>query len=323
MNEVRPNVFVSACLEFDHCRFDGTMIADEYVRRMKDTVNIIQVCPELMIGLGAPREAVRLVKRHGEDQKLLSSVHGYDYTDKMETFVSSYIDKLKTKDIDGFLLKAKSPTCGVGDVKVYRDVGKANLHVGRADGYYGAAIKDHFPAHPIETERRISNYQIRENFFTHVFTMARFRQAKTSGEAKDLVRFHTVHKYLFMSYDQNRMTELGRILANHDKRPIEEVASRYETKLRELLHLEPSQKRRVNTLTHIYGYFKKDLSTAEKEYYFDALDDYIDHRIPYSSVLYILKGFAVRFGQKYLLDQIIFEPFPKSLTLVMDSGNKI
>lgn len=323
MNDVRPNVFVSACLEFEHCRFDGTMIADEYVKRMKDEMNLIRVCPELMIGLGAPREAVRLVEREGEDRKLLSSVHGYDYTAKMEAFLASYMEDLKTKDIDGFLLKAKSPTCGVGDVKVYRDVGKANLHVGRADGYYGVAIKEHYPAHPIETERRISNYQIRENFFIHIYTMARFRQAKASGAHKDLVRFHTVHKYLFMSYDQNRMTKLGRILANHEKLAFDAVVDLYESTLRELLHLEPSQKRRVNTLTHIYGYFKKELSNAEKEYYFDALDDYIDHRIPYSSVLYILKGFAVRFQQSYLLDQIIFEPFPKSLTLVMDSGNKI
>lgn len=323
MNEVRPNVFVSACLEFESCRFDGTMISDAYVKRMKDVVNIIRVCPELMIGLGAPREAVRLVKRKGESQQLLSSVHGYDYTDKMDQFITGYIDKLKHKQVDGFLLKAKSPTCGIGDVKVYQDIGKAQLDTARKDGMYGEAIKANFPNYPIETERRISNYNIRELFFTHVFTMARFRQVKENFTYKAFVEFHTVNKYLFMSYHQATMTKLGQLLANHDKLPHQEVVEQYETVLRELLHMEPTRKRRINTLTHIYGYFKKDLSTEEKEYYFNALDDYLDFRIPYSSVLYILKGFAVRFQQEYLLKQTIFQPFPKELTLVLDSGNKI
>ena len=323
MSDVRPNVFVSACLEYDACRFDGTMISDDYVKRMKDVVNVIRVCPELMIGLGAPREAVRLVQRKDEEQKLLSSVHGHDYTEKMDHFITSYIDKLKNKDVDGFLLKAKSPTCGIGDVKVYQDIGKAQMSSARQDGMYGAAIKAHFPDHPIETERRISNYQIRENFFIHVFTMARFRKMKEDFAYKKFVEFHTVNKYLFMTYHQVTMTKLGQILANHDKLPHETVLDQYETVLRKLLHGEPSRKRRINTLTHIYGYFKNDLTTEEKEYYFNALDDYMDYRIPYSSVLYILKGFAVRFQQEYLLKQTIFQPFPKELTLVLDSGNKI
>lgn len=323
MNDVRPNVFVSACLEFESCRFDGTVISDDYVKRMKDVVNIIRACPELSIGLGAPREAVRLVKRPDEDQKLLSSVHGYDYTEKMDNFISGYVNKLLTKDVDGFLLKAKSPTCGIGDVKVYQDIGKAQLNAARQDGMYGAALKEAFPHHPIETERRISNYQIRENFFTHIFTMARFRKLKENFKYKDFVQFHTNHKYLFMTYNQATLTKLGQILANHDKLPYEEVLEQYEVVLRQLLHGEPSRKRRINTLTHIYGYFKKDLTTEEKEYYFNALDDYLDYRIPYSSVLYILKGFAVRFQQQYLIQQTIFQPFPKELTLVLDSGNKI
>ncbi|QMS85331.1 YbgA family protein [Candidatus Xianfuyuplasma coldseepsis] len=323
MNNVKPNVFVSACLEFESCRFDGTMISDDVVRRMKDVVNFIRVCPELSIGLTAPREAVRLVKRKGEHQKLLGSVHGVDYTEKMENFTSKYLEKLLSRDIDGFLLKAKSPTCGIGDVKVYQDIGKAQLDSARHDGMFGTAIKERFPDHPIETERRISNYNIRESFFTHVFTMASFREMKHDFSYKKFVEFHTKNKYLFMSYNQAILKDLGQILANHEKLSHEEVLQKYETQLRKLLHGESSKKRRINTLTHIYGYFKKDLTTEEKEYYFNALDDYIDYRIPYSNVLYILKGFAVRFQEEYLLQQTVFQPFPKELLVVLDSGNKI
>jgi uncharacterized protein YbgA (DUF1722 family) len=320
---VKPNVFISACIEYESCRFDGTMIADDYVKRMKDVVNFIRVCPELSIGLGAPREAVRLVRRNDEEQKLLGSVHGVDYTQKMDDFTSKYLDKLMNKEVDGFLLKAKSPTCGIGDVKVYRDVGKAHLHSARNDGMFGGAIKERYPDHPIETERRISNYNIREQFFTHVFTMAAFRKMKEGFTYKKLVKFHSNNKYLFMSYNQSVLKRLGNTVANHDHLPHEDVLKLYEQDLRKLLHTEPTKSRRINVLSHIYGYFKKELSTEEKEYYFNALDDYIDFRIPYSNVLYILRGFAVRFQEKYLLDQTVFEPFPKELLVVMDSGNKI
>lgn len=324
MTYAKPNIFVSACLEFDSCRFDGTMIADDAVKRMKDVVNFVRVCPELMIGLGAPREAVRLVRNQEDGEaQLLSSVHGVDYTQKMNDFVNGYIEKLKTKNIDGFLMKAKSPTCGVGDVKVYRGIGKAHLESARNDGLYGVAIKKVFPDHPIETERRMSNYNLREAFFIHVFTMAAFREMRADFSYKKFVEFHSKNKYLFMSYNQDVMRQMGNILANHEKLPAQEVLDLYETKLRQLLHGEPSKKRRINTLTHIYGYFKKELSTEEKEYYFDAVDDYIDFKIPYSNVLYILKGFAVRFKEDYLLQQTVFQPFPKELLVVMDSGNKI
>ena len=320
---VKPNIFVSACIEYESCRFDGSMIADDYVKRMKDVVNFIRVCPELSIGLGAPREAVRLVKRKGEDQKLLSSVHGYDYTEKMDTFTEKYLEKLYRRDVDGFLMKAKSPTCGVGDVKVYSDIGKAHLESARNDGMFGGAIKAKFPDHPIETERRISNYNIRENFFTHVFTMAAFRHMKDDFKYKDLVEFHAKNKYLYMSYNQEILKKMGRIVANHDKLSHEEVLDAYQKHLRKLLHGEPSQKRRVNTLQHLYGYFKDKLDTPEKEYFFDTLDDYIDHKIPYSNVLYLLRGYAVRFKEDYLLKQTVFQPFPKELTVMMDSGNKL
>ena len=323
MKHAKPNIFVSACLEFESCRFDGTMIADDSVKRMKDVVNFVRVCPELMIGLGAPREAVRLVKEQENDVKLLSSVHGVDYTTKMNDFINGYIEKLTTKKIDGFLMKAKSPTCGVGDVKVYRGIGKAHLESARNDGLYGVAIKKTFPKHPIETERRMSNYNIREEFFIHVFVMAAFREMTEDFTYKKFVEFHSMNKYLFMSYNQDLLKQMGHILANHDKLPHLEVIALYEVKLRELLHSGTSKKSRINTLTHIYGYFKKLLSTEEKEYYFDVVDDYIDFKIPYSNVLYILKGFAVRFKEEYLIQQTIFQPFPKELVVVLDSGNKI
>jgi uncharacterized protein YbgA (DUF1722 family) len=76
-------------------------------------------------------------------------------------------------------------------------------------------------------------------------------------------------------------------------------------------------------LTHIYGYFKKDVEPEEKEYYFEVMDQYLNSQVPYSNVLTVLKGWAIRFKEQYLIDQTIFNPYPKQLIQTTDSGKKV
>jgi len=95
---VRPNVFISSCIEFEACRYDGTHISDDFVKRLKEVVKVTRVCPEMMIGLGTPRDSLRLVQSD-DDVKLLQSSNGEDLTSKMTSFTLNYIDKLKEKEI--------------------------------------------------------------------------------------------------------------------------------------------------------------------------------------------------------------------------------
>ena len=320
---IKPKVFVSACIEFDACRYDGELIRDEYVKRLFDFVDVIRVCPELAIGLGSPRDAVRLVQRENEGVKLLSTNHGVDHTEKIVDFSASYLNKLKEKEVDGFILKAKSPTCGIKNVKLYRDIGKANVSGAKNDGFFGGKVLELFPGLPVETERRLSNFKIRDVFFTKLFTLSDFRPLKKDPKAKNLVAFHSKNKYLFMAYNQTLLRKMGNIVANHEHLKIETVFEQYEVLLQELLSKEPTQKKRINVLTHIYGYFKKNVEVEEKEYYFDVLDQYLNNRIPYSNVLTVLKGWAIRFKESYLMIQTVFEPYPNELIMVTDSGKKI
>ncbi len=320
-NFVKPTIFLSACIEFESCRYDGEMIKDNYVRRLLDFVDVIKVCPELAIGMGSPRDAVRLVKRKGEDIKLLSTNKGDDYTDKMTSFTKKYVSNLKNKNVDGFILKAKSPTCGINNVKLYHDIGKANVASAKNDGLFAKEIKEHFSKFPLETERRLSNYKIRDQFYTALFTLASFKKIELN--MKSLIAFHSRNKYLFMAYNQTILKKMGAIVANHERQSVETVFSTYYEELSTLMQSNTSLKKRVNVMTHIYGYFKKMLSTLEKEYYFDVLDQYLNNRIPYSNVFTVLKSWVIRFDDKYLLDQTVFEPYPKELIMVTDSGKKI
>jgi len=322
MNHPKPKILISACIEHSPVRFDATTISSQVIKDLKELVQFVTVCPEMAIGMPAPRDTIRLTQAKGEDLRLVSSVEGVDFTEKMQTFSKNYVDKTLSKDFDGFVLKAKSPTCGTDKIKVYSGTGKSQPLGSVPNGMFADVIVNQYVNHPIESERRLSNFSIREHFFIRVFTTARFKEIKYKP-MKHLVNFHSTHKYLFMGFNQSIMKSMGNVVANHDKLALEEVYDAYYELLLNLLKSPASKEKRINVLTHIYGYFKDQLTDAEKAYYFETQNDYLQSHIPYSGPLRILKGFAIRFNQQYLLDQIVFEPYPKQLVTQLDSGKKV
>ncbi|MBN2605187.1 MAG: DUF523 and DUF1722 domain-containing protein [Bacilli bacterium] len=309
---VKPVIVISSCIEHDRCRYDGSFIASKYVKKLKEYLEFITVCPEMAIGLPSPRESIRLVKRDNVGHiQLLGSKSGTDFTDKMNDFSETYLRKLDPQKIDGFILKSKSPSCGIGQVKLYKDILKAPLITGRHTGFFGGKVKEIFPTFPIEHEMRLTNDEIREHFLITVFTRARYKEVKSM---KDLVKFHSDNKYLFMVYNQSSLNRLGNIVANHEKYPLLEVKEKYFDEMLKTLNRMPNRKRNINTLTHIYGYFKKDLRIKEKAFFTDSIAKYEAGLIPISAVLSVLRSWVIRFENEYLLSQTLFEPYPVELS---------
>ncbi len=319
MKHIKPKIMISSCIEHSAVRFDGTMISSEVIRQLKDYVTFITVCPEMAIGLGSPRPTLRLIKTE-QGIKLYSPSNEKDYTSVMQEFTHNYIQTLLKKDVDGFVFKAKSPTCGIDKIKVYQGETYSMPSQSVQNGVFADEILNTFNSLPVETERRLSNFSIREAFFIKIFTLAAFKQITS---VKELQEFHRVNKYLFMSFHQHKMKKLGNIASNRYKEPFNEVYKAYKLMLDDLFASPITKRKRINTLEHIYGYFKRDISSEEKDFYFTAQKDYKNGHIPFSTTLRILQGFVIRFDQKYLFDQTIFEPYPKELITQLDSGKKI
>lgn len=322
MYHPKPVILVSTCIEHSKTRFDNSMSSSSVVKDLKGLVKFIPVCPEMAIGLPSPREAIRLAQKRGERLTLISSVNGIDYTDKMSKFSKAYLDATFKKDYDGFILKAKSPTCGIDKIKVYRGPGKLQPIEPVDYGMFAREVISRYKNYPVESERRLSNFNIREHFYIRIFTTARFKEIRYTS-LKNLVEFHTVHKYLFMTYNALKLKKLGSIVANSAHLPLEEVFDLYYLELSKLFSNPPQKKKRVNTLFHVYGYFKDLLPEKEKAYYLEVQHDYEMHKIPYSTPLSLIKGYSIRFNQDYLLKQYLFEPYPKSLLTQLDSGKKL
>lgn len=312
----KPVVVVSKCLGFAHCRYDGQTIETPFVPRFKDFVEFRPVCPEVEIGLGIPRKPIRIVEIEGR-RILYQPATGNEVTDAMQTFVTTFLDSLT--DVDGFLLKSRSPSCGQHDVKIYPGFENVS-RTWRSSGFFGSAILERFPGLPAEDEGRLRNFTIRENFLTKLFAFARFRQVKESGAMAALVEFHTTHKLLLMGYNQSRMRKLGSIVANHDHVDTPTVFDRYEEELRTALATPPRFTAIINVLLHAFGGFSDVLSTEEKHFFLESLEEYRDERIPLSAVLHVLRAWAIKFDNTYLLQQTFMQPYPKALVDVTDSG---
>ena len=312
----KPVLVVSKCLGFDNCRYNGQSLFDTFVESLKGHVNFIPVCPEMEIGLGVPRQPIRLATVDKQPH-LFQPASDRVLTDAMATFSSTFLAALPP--VDGFLLKHRSPSCGPFDVKVYEGVSKTSGSK-RGAGFFAACAMAGYEGVPMEDEGRLKNFDIREQFLIRLYALTRFRMAREEGRMRDLVAYHSTHKLLLLAWNQTRFRACGKIVANHEHWPVAEVFDRYEDSLRKALVVRPRTPSMINTLMHAFGWISEGLSKEETAYFLETLEAYRDERVPLSLLLGLLKGYAVRFDEPYLLNQVLLAPFPSPLMMVSDSG---
>jgi len=313
---MKPNIVVSKCLEFEKCRYNGQVIPDAFIQKLTNHVNFIPVCPEVEIGLGVPREPIRIVMEN-DKPVLYQPATGLDATEKMVTFTEQFLDSLK--DVDGFILKNRSPSCGIADVKIYQSKEKTAMSE-RGPGFFGGAVKEKFNGLAIEDEGRLKNFSIREHFLTKLFALARFRQIKTKPSMGALVDFHTRNKLLLLAYQQAAYRRCGQIVANHEQKPLTDVIKNYENELHTVFAKQPRYQSIINTLEHAFGGISKNLSKEEKVFFTNSIEEFRDERIPLSVLVHLVRSYAVRFQSNYLLNQTFFNAYPIELTEITDSG---
>ena len=306
---MKPRIVVSRCFEFEHCRWNGLVISSEFVRKLAEFVEFIPVCPEVEIGLGVPRDPIRVV-RFEEGPRLVQPETGRDVTGDMVSFSERFLDALPP--VDGFILKSRSPSCGLKEVKIFAAAGKPDVD-GKGAGFFGRAVSERYPLLPVEDEVRLKNFRIREHFLTRIFTLARFRSIRNSARMKDVVSFQAHNKLLLMAYNQTELQALGRIVANPKKRLVDKLMDEYGEHLLRALSKPARHTSDINALMHALGYFSKKLGQEEKAFFLDVLEQYRNGKIPLSACLSVVRSWIERFSEPYLEMQSYFEPYPMEL----------
>jgi len=249
--ERRPLLIVSRCFGPDRCRWDGEPLPCPHLDDILSTAAVRFVCPEMAIGLGVPRDPIRLV-RDNAHCRMVQTATGRDLTAAMERFCGDLLSALDSDTLDGVILKSRSPSCGIAGVKIYPCTGKC-MATGKGPGFFGDAVLRRFPLHAVEDEGRLIDRGLREHFLTRIFLSAEFRRLRTAKKMEALVAFHSRHKYLFKAYHQTKSALLGKIVANHDRLPMAKVLALYGPVMRETVGVISRPTAIINAYEHIFG----------------------------------------------------------------------
>lgn len=307
---MKPILYISQCLSFAPVRYNGEMIPDDFIEKLKLFVEFKTFCPEVEMGMGVPRPTVRL-ELHKNQLHLVQPETKKDFTIPMQQYSLKKLQAIT--DCDGFIFKAKSPSCGIKDAKIYSE--KLGPALGKRNGFFSDEILTAFPSHAIASEKQLLNEEIREKFLTQIFMTARFRTLKSKSKLNELINFHAQNKYLMLAYNEKTMRELGSITANKNKLTSAEVFSQYEEKLKTIFLKPLKRGTMINVLMHGFGFVSDGLSPKEKKSFLLLLEKYRAKKIPLGTCLAVLKTHAERFGEEYLLSQSLFSPYPDELTI--------
>lgn len=313
INETPIRIGISSCLLGEEVRYDGGHKKDRYVTdTLAGYFEWVPVCPEVELGLGTPRETIRLVQLGGE-VRLKTRESDVDLTKRMRTFADRRVASLTRDDLDGYILKKDSPSCGMERVKVHQSKGPPKR---QGQGLFAESLLRHFPTLPIEEEGRLCDARLRENWVERVFAYHSLKNFwRNRWGIADLVDFHTRHKLLLRSHCEVGYRELGRLVAAAKSVPRNQLRDEYEATFMTSLTKIATVKKNTNVLHHILGFFKKQLDGSARSDLLSHIEDYRQGIVPLVVPLTLIRHYVRVLDVEYLRDQVYLNPHPKELAL--------
>ncbi|WP_368928575.1 YbgA family protein [Mixta calida] len=313
MSEKIP-VGISACLLGESVRFDGghkrlTFATDE----LAPYVRYEPICPEMAIGLPTPRPALRLVKKEDEVALCFSKTGGEEITSQMQDFATRKVAGLH--HLCGYILCAKSPSCGMERVRIYEPDSNNNRKEGI--GIFTQALQREMPWLPMEEDGRLHDDELRENFVSRVYALHEFNQLWTEGlTAHGLMAFHTRYKLLLLAHSQQEYRQLGPFVASmHTFDSLDAYATEYRNRLMHLMSHRASRRNHTNVLMHVQGYFRRQLTSAQRQELASLIDRYRQGLQPLLAPITLIKHYMKEYPHEWLSQQRYFEPWPEALRL--------
>lgn len=303
---------VSSCLLGENVRFDAGHKKNAFITgTLNDYFSFVPFCPEMHIGLGVPRETIRLSLVDDEVRCIGTKSSTLDVTDKLTVAAQEQSDW--HQELSGYILKKDSPSCGMERVKVYRKNAADRIGV----GIYAKKLMENFPHLPVEEEGRLLDAKLRENFIQRVYIYVRWQQMVNQDFAlKHLQKFHAQHKYILMSHDQKQAKELGSLLAQNPDRPVSELSEIYLEKMMATLKKIATRENHMNTLQHIQGYLKKDIDTDDKAELVSTFTDYKNGLLPLIVPITLLRHHFRKHPNDYITQTYYMSPYPGELMLL-------
>ena len=236
---------ISSCLLGQPVRYDG---GDKYDANIHDTLGkdfeLVPVCPEMAIGLGVPRPPIQLVQVGKVIRVLGVEEPGVDVTEALHAYGKAIADELAS--LCGYIFKARSPSCGLGDAEIHDESGAVS---GRVSGAFAYSMLNKLPLLPAENEERLLDAKRRENFLVRIHIYHRWQQMLEQGLTVSILgQFHARHEALLAHYSKAAWQRMGRMLVGIDEDSVKVVSCLY---MEELMNALKRPARTPHPLQHI------------------------------------------------------------------------
>jgi uncharacterized protein YbgA (DUF1722 family)/uncharacterized protein YbbK (DUF523 family) len=308
-----PKIAISACLMGAEVRYNGGHKESRLCSRtLTEYFQFVPVCPEVAIGLGIPREPIRLVGDPDSPQAVGTVNREIDVTAPLAAYGEQMAGELN--DISGYIFMQQSPSCGLERVKVYHANGAPVNGGGR--GIYARAFCARHPDLPVEEAGRLNDPVLRENFISRVFAYSDWQQLLKQGlSRRALTEFHSRYKYLLMAHNPVQYKALGAMLGNMGNHDPAELGTRYFSQLMVALSTCATRRTHSNVLQHISGYLKRVISAEDKQEMQHVIGQYRHGIVPLVVPLTLLKHHFRQHPDPYIAQQVYLQPHPENLSL--------
>ncbi len=310
----RIRIGISSCLLGHRTRYDGSHKRDRYITdRLGRLFEWIAVCPEVELGLGTPREPIRLEQLEG-GIRLLAHDSGRDLTDSMRAYAVRRLEELSAENLCGYVLKSDSPSCGLETVPVHRRT-RAPTRTGR--GLFAEALLVRFPHLPVEEEAGLRDPGIRENWIERVLAFARLQKLWNSRwTVQSLTEFQAAAKLTVLSHSPAAYESLGRLVARAGTISRQELQTRYHSEFMESLKTPATRGRHANVLQHMAGYFKRQLDSESRQKLVGTIDGYRKGKSRLIVPVTLVARNVRRFDISYLAKQTYLDDHTKIASVI-------
>lgn len=309
----KPKIAISACLLGAEVRFNGGHKESRLCSQtLSEHFEFVPLCPEVAIGLGTPRQAIRLVGDPAQPQAVGSVDNQLNVTRPLHDYGVEMA--AAHTDICGYIFMQKSPSCGLERVKVYQDGGRPAELSGR--GIYAQAFCAAHPDLPVEEDGRLNDPVLRENFLTRVYAYSDWQALLKQGiTRRSLTEYHARYKYQLMANSPVQYKALGNLLGNLGKQDPRDIAPLYFSELMKALKKCATRHTHTNVLQHLSGYLKRSISPEDKQEMQQLISQYLKGIVPLVVPLTLLKHHFRQHPDLYISRQIYLQPHPENLSL--------
>jgi len=304
---------VSSCLLGERVRFDGGHKRDPYIAEvLSDCFHIVPVCPEAEIGMGVPRNSVRL-EGSVEAPRMIDNVASLKWTSRMNRYAVARVRRRDLASLSGFILKERSPSCGKQRVKLYE---KSGVMSRRGRGLFARTLMNRFPDLPIEEEGRMADIPHRDSFIVRVFAYDRLRRLLVRRfSCGRMTAFHGAHKFLLLAHNPVQYRELTRLVDDIKSYTPADFKQSYQALFMKILKYRSTIRKNVRVLEQIAKQLESSLGPIEKPDIRQAITDYGAQVAPLVVPITLLDHLARKYEVDHVRGQVYLRPDPRELML--------